>query len=174
MVAEMFTGSQDGSIHSVFEAQQLFDITADVCGDIRRRLPRIWPCFFSCSSGASFAGQASRQLPRRQLRTMGNGSQVCLSAAPTIAGLRGRPRTQHRRRARRDVATHPGFRNAARSYAAIASMTKASETRLRTPRRSVAKIRAASSKVGPATPTFDRIVPVSAKPLLVVLPQRTQ
>jgi hypothetical protein len=68
----------------VFEAQQLFDITAEVCGDIRRRLSR---------------------------RAAG------MAAYPTSAAS-----------ASTTSQTHPGFRNAVRSYAAIASMTKASET----------------------------------------------
>jgi 4-hydroxyphenylacetate 3-monooxygenase len=38
---------------------------------------------------------------------------------PTIARAAGRPRNLHRGERVDDVTTHPGFRNAARSYAAI-------------------------------------------------------
>ena len=41
VVAEMFIGSQDGLGHSVFEAQQLFDMPRHVCGDLRRRRARL-------------------------------------------------------------------------------------------------------------------------------------
>ena len=43
VVAEMFIGSNDGLGHSVFEAQQLFDMPRHVCGDLRRRRARLRP-----------------------------------------------------------------------------------------------------------------------------------
>ena len=95
VVAEMFIGSQDGLGHSVFEAQQLFDMPRHVCGYLRRRRARLW---------AQSAVPHDRAALRALVRQIGTMPMADLSSHPQIRARTGaahpRPRRESGRGAR--------------------------------------------------------------------------